>query len=266
VFANYNVPTEYDNVHVTAAFDLLTGLPADNNTPPERIVYKSFTALHSEKPENPNWENPVEDWALKNGYSYPPEGAILSLLGGQGEIDVTISQPSDNSQINQTPFTLSAEAKSSDSISRMDLFIDGQFYQSQNSNPAYFTINSALNNGQHTLAVKAFDTQNKTGSASININFGSLDSLTLKEPAGDSLAVFPLSLSAESGKKFDTVSFYYSGAEGEKLVGSPVSSQNSNGRYLYTFTWSSPPSEKSFSVYARTNTGLETKKVKISVP
>ena len=266
VFADYNIPTDYDNVHVTAAMDSLTGMPATSDTPPERIIYKSFTVIHSEKPENPNWENPVEDWALKNGYSYPPEGALISSPGEAGDIDLTITQPSDNALITQSPFNLSAEAKSPNTIVRMDLFLDGQFYQSISSNPANFVIAQNLSSGIHTLAVKAVDNQNKSGYATIAINFGSLDTLTLKEPGHDSLAVFPLTLVAESGKKYEDVSFYFETANGNELIGKPEKTDNINGRQVYSLIWKDKPSSKTFYVFAKTDGGIETKKVKITIP
>lgn len=56
IFASFNVPTEYDNVHVP--------ITADGRT----TVY---TILHSEKPDDPAWEDPVRAWAQNNGYPYP---------------------------------------------------------------------------------------------------------------------------------------------------------------------------------------------------
>ena len=53
IFAPFNTPTEYDDVHVLGT-----------------------VLLHSEKRDDPAWEDPVRAWAEANGYAYPSQEAI----------------------------------------------------------------------------------------------------------------------------------------------------------------------------------------------
>lgn len=60
IFASFNAPTEFDDVHQPFVVSGET---------------RVFTLLHSERPDEPNWEEPVRAWAEANGYPLPPEGS-----------------------------------------------------------------------------------------------------------------------------------------------------------------------------------------------
>ncbi len=95
VFASYSVPTQYDNVHVVVKIDKTTGLPPTQFSNPADIVTKMYTVFHSRKPDNANWEGPVEAWAIAHGYQYPPPGAVLE--NGEGGSSVSSGGPGSNS-------------------------------------------------------------------------------------------------------------------------------------------------------------------------
>jgi hypothetical protein len=152
-------------------------------TPQPTTSRKVYTFLHSERPDDPNWENPVIAWAIAHGYSYPPAGSRPAPTdnteptptsgnpAGNPPV-VRIISPADNSQINSVPFMLQANAipDQGNSITRVDLLIDGAFVQSLSSAPYNFTINNQLN-GQHTFAIHAVDNQNNSADTSINLKF-----------------------------------------------------------------------------------------------
>jgi len=266
VFADYNQPQDFDDVHISLAYDSSTDQPAGPQTPPELIIYKTFTVFHSEMPQNPDWENAVKDWAIKNGYIYPADGISTGNPGTSNGIIAKISQPKDGTTIETLPFMVLIEASGDNPISRVDLFIDGQFFQSKNSAPYSFEVNKSLSGGLHALAAKALDAQGGVGDTSININFGAPETLILTDPANDTLGLFPFTLTAESGKKYDKVNFYYVDGNGETLIGQAQKTENISGRYRYTLGWDKAPAAKEFQVFAKTPDGLETKKVKIAVP
>jgi membrane carboxypeptidase/penicillin-binding protein PbpC len=137
VFADYSVPTDSDNVHVKIAVDVATGLPVTATSPSNNISYQTYTVFHSEKPTNPNWEQPVVEWALSHGYSYPPgDSTVISSQpnGGQG-LTVNILNPEDGQNISSGQFLVTVSAISPNPISRVDLSIDGQLYQSATIQP-----------------------------------------------------------------------------------------------------------------------------------
>jgi len=176
IFASYSVPESYDNVHIRAAIDILTGLPADALTPPERISYQLFNVLHSEKPENPSWEQPVIAWALAHGYSYPSAevsggGASPSAPNtGQGP-NVSFEQPVEGSVIFSLPINVSVAAAGPNPVARVDLSVDGEFVKSLTQAPYTFSLNKTYSNGRHVLAAKAVDTLGNSSDTSINISF-----------------------------------------------------------------------------------------------
>ncbi len=267
VFADYNQPADYDPVHKSFPFDLITGLPANAFTPPTQIIYKNFTIFHSEQPNNPDWETPVRTWALSHGYAYP-EGLETSTNNpNQDSLWVKIISPVDKTIISNLPFTVITEAGGESTIARVDVFIDGQFYQSLNTQPFTTEISSPLKQGAHALAVKAIDSLGRESDASLQFSFGSPEFLNLTEPAQNSLVIFPLNLSATSGAKFEEVSFFMQVDPNQtSLIGKATKIENIGGNFRYSLLWDEPPKSKIFKIFAKTPTGIETEKINLSAP
>ncbi|HVY68081.1 MAG TPA: PBP1A family penicillin-binding protein [Patescibacteria group bacterium] len=272
VFADYAVPTEYDNVHVKVAYDALTGQPATSLTPPSQMSYKVFTVFHSEMPQNPNWENPVEQWALAQGYVYPPDDAIVSGdSAGSGNNGpgptAAILNPASGQTITSLPLSVTVSALADSGIARVDLSIDGEFYQSLSQEPFVFTVNKKLDDGSHALAAHVVDKAGATSDTSVDITVDLSSPLTLTQPAAQSLVQFPLLLSANSSNQYSTVNFYYQNDKGQsKLIGPAGNVDNAGSGYRYTLTWQAPPPAGVYSIFAQSNDGAVTKKVSISVP
>lgn len=268
-FADYSVPTDFDNVHQKIAFDATTNLPATSLTPPADITYKLYTVLRSEMPNNPNWEDPVEAWALAHGYSYPPGGAeVAQQTPGNGQsVAVNILDPSDGETISQVPFDVTVSAASASGIARVDLSIDGQYYQSETSEPFVFTVNTPLDNGPHTLAAHAVDNSGATADTSAGITLDTDSPLVLTSPPGQSLLQFPATLIAEDEKYFNAVNFYYETPGGTPTLIGPASNINhSENDYNYSLTWQTPPPSGTYQIYAQSDTGVASVKVQVSVP
>jgi membrane carboxypeptidase/penicillin-binding protein PbpC len=268
-FASFSAPTTYDTVHVKVGFDNTTQMPATNLTPPANITYKTYTVLHSEMPNNPNWENPVVAWALQNGYTYPPGDAQIatsSQNSGQGPT-ITILDPADGQTITQTPFQVTINAVSANTIARIDLSIDGQFYESLNSQPFIFIVNKTLNDGPHVLAAHVVDSAGQTADTSADIIVDLTSPLMLTQPPDQSLLQFPTILSASSDKLYSGVSFYFTDTNGVTTLIGPASNIDHTGtQYNYTTTWQNAPAAGSYRIYAKTNEGITTKKILVSVP
>jgi membrane peptidoglycan carboxypeptidase len=195
VFASFSVPTTYDNVHV-----LVTTTDPQTGQTSQSVC----AAIHSEKPDNASWEQPVQNWVAAHpneGYCAPgttgqPGQAGAGLQGSQ-QNGQQLQGSSNNNTNSQTtaaastpvgnpptvkilyPFesaTLAvpimlqavAVADSGNSIIRADLLIDGTFYQSLNTSPYNFEI-SQIAAGTHTLAVHVVDDKNNSADTSVNI-------------------------------------------------------------------------------------------------
>ena len=248
------------------ALDSLTGQPATPATPPDRITYKTYTVFHSEKRDNPDWENPVLAWALAHGYNYPEGGGnFIPPNNGQGPV-VTILEPRDNATISQLPFKVSASAVSQNPIARVDLSIDGQFISSLNSAPFVFQIEKNYGDGAHTLAIKAVDTTGATSDTSIDISFSLNLPLQLIEPPSG-LILLPLTLKAESGNFYSEVNFYYQKDNGAaKLIGKASDVTNLAGKYQYTLNWEEAPGKGNFFLFAQAKNGATSPKVRVNIP
>lgn len=181
IFASYAVPTQYDNFHVPASS---TGCSANNSCPASGV----YNELHSEQPNNPNWEDPVEKWGLANGYDYPPGGVSFSPSGSPSGSNTTsvggsvtnagnpptaqVLSPADGS-VQVQPFTVSGQGipdtSNGNTIVRMDLLEDGTIVQSVDNAPlSLFTV-SGLSVGQHALALHVVDDKGNTADTSITV-------------------------------------------------------------------------------------------------
>ncbi len=270
-FASYSVPTDYDPVHITVAMDSQTNLPADSSTPPDRIVNKIYTVFHSERPNSPNWEDPVVAWAQANGYEYPT-GTITvpppqPSNGGDSGVTTDIVSPNDGSFISVFPFQLVAVADSPNTIARLDLSIDGQFYKTVTGQPYTFTIDKQLPDGPHTLAIRATDKSGYTNDTSITITVTTTKpALNLTEPSG-TITGFPTTLTAESNNLYSQVMFYYQPDKGQpKLLGQASNVSHFGDTYQYQLLWSERPAPGNYRVYAQTDQGVTSSKVKVTVP
>ncbi len=269
VFADYAVPKDYDNVHVKVATDSATGQPANSSTPQERIIYQVFSVLHSEDRNNPAWENPVIEWALAHGYSYPPNDAqIIQPDNPSSEgIRVNIQSPADGSVIYKTPFTVEVSASSNGGIARVELSINGELYQNLTQEPFIFNVNKSLKDGDYVLAAKAFDKAGKSADTSITITVSSASNLNLIDPPDQSLLQLPANLVAESLNQYPSISFYYQNSKGQtKLIGSAVNIEHTSSTFRYTYKWLSTPTGSSYKIYALAPDGSSSKKITVTIP
>lgn len=269
-FASYSVPTQYDNVHQKVAIDSQTGQPATNLTPPSQISYQAYTVFHSEKPNDPNWEGPVEAWATANGYAYPPSTALINQPtpnpAGTGP-EVTILQPNDGSVISQLPFQVSISVLSGSAIARVDLYIDGQFIQSLSSSPYVFNVSKQLPDGPHAIAVKAVDSGGAVSDTSAQVNYALATPLTLTSPDSQSTLNFPVTLTAASANLYNQVTFYYEDGSGSaKTIGSASNTSRFGDQYQYSLVWNSQLPGGTYRIYAQTDGGLTTPKIKVTAP
>lgn len=260
VFADYAIPTEYDDINVPVKIDSITGEPATEQTPPDQITTEIYKVLHSERRQTASWETPVIAWALANGYKYPPGSGITNPTTETGKIN--ISSPADNATIIKTPVVVNANVQG-DNITRVDILFDGDLVESIDSAPYRTSLSKKYSDGEHTITAKVVYADNTTATDSVNVIYALNGGLDLSINGGGD--EFPLELTAKSPAEFSSVGFYYqSGGEVVK-IGNATTQQNGNS-YAYTFNWGSAPPSGSYTVYARSSTGVTSDKISIDVP
>lgn len=262
VFADYNVPTKYDNVHVPVEVDSRTGQPADDQTPSEYRTTEVYTVLHSEKPNNPSWETPVIAWALANGYKYPPGSGITNPDQGNSD-KIIISQPQENQLISVMPFTVSANI--SEPANKAEVIIDDQIYSTVDNPDESFSIqvNKSLTEGVHTLKVKVTFKNGSQATSSRKFKYGKQEDLTISSPQNNENIVLPWLLEASSSAKYSQVDFYLQSGNSTKAIGS-AERVNTAGGYRYLLNWENADTG-TYKVYAKTNNGTVSNKITVTV-
>lgn len=272
VFADYNTPKDRDDVHVGVLVDGLTGLPANDQTPSDQTTTKVYTKIHSERPDNPAWENPVRAWALAHGYEFPPDGATYTNeapddsdtpINERPSVDIT--SPQENATVSGNGFTVSVDAESEKGIAKVDIAIDGEIVKTLTDRPYTTNINKKYSQGSHTISARATDEKGGTNATSIKITIGGQVSFNLIEPSStDILTDFPVILIARASQNFDTVSFYYQQGSTTKFIGSGFE-ENVGTNVEYSAVWDHKPPTGIYSIFARSDTGLSTNKVPVAV-
>jgi 1A family penicillin-binding protein len=166
VFASFALPKDFDNVHVGIEINKFNGKLAGPNTPEEARETRTYTILHSEMPNNSNWENPVIAWAVAHGYNNAP----TEIDDGTGPITSSLNfiTPEDKQSIKELPLTVQLNGEGI-TASSVDLFLDNQKVGTSTSAPYSYQLNQ-ISNGAHTLSATAHLTDGTTIQNSIKIN------------------------------------------------------------------------------------------------
>lgn len=171
IFASWQVPKKYDDIHVKVKIckacdgDKL----ADENCPESQIEERTYTNLHSEVPDNPNWENPVRYAAEALGIhiSKPPTDTcdINSI-----KPSINISSPTNNNDVTGN-FDIVTNASSNFGIRHVEFLIDNVKIGQTNSSPYNYNYDANnLSSGSHQITAKVTDNHDLTATHSININ------------------------------------------------------------------------------------------------
>jgi 1A family penicillin-binding protein len=168
VFGSMNLPTQYDDVHVPVKINKVNGKLASAQTPPEDLVTQVYTVLHSEMPNNPNWENPVEAWAIGNGYTYPPTQQDDGSTSPSQNFNVDFIAPTNNQNVSTKSFDVQVEVSGTVPMS-VDLFLNGNLVGSKSQVPYNFTIQKA-SKGTGTLIAIAHLLGGGTVEKTISVN------------------------------------------------------------------------------------------------
>ncbi len=259
IFADYAVPKDYDDVHIQAPEGWSGGgTEPDPNNPNATVASLPpgvCKTLHSEKRNSPNWENPVIAYGLANGYCYPGQ-----LPPSNDKIQIT--SPTDGSTITNASVTVNMSVQG-DNVSRVEVSVDGNFVESAESAPYRVKLTEKYADGSHTISAKVIYNDGSSATDSVTVQYALNGSLELFISGGGN--DFPLDLSAETPTKYDVVSFYaQKGGAASKIGNGAVSKTGSN--YTYFLTWDTPPSPGSYSIYAKSDSGVMSDKISITVP
>lgn len=245
VFASYALPTETDDTHIAVIIDTRTGTIANDETPPEFRQSKFYTILKSERPDNSAWEGAVHDWAIKNGYEYPPFGYEPSTPATtpppvtNNNIDIEIISPKDNSVFLSAEIPIQINATGE--ISKIEILIDGNITKTIYSPSSTTSTMATLENGQHTIAARAYGKNGGTVESLSSVTVETEQALILNEPVTN-IDSGSVSLKAMSISAYDSVAFYATNLKTKKnrLLGVTSPTTMNNNAYEYSVEWANP--------------------------
>jgi len=213
IFASWQVPKEKDDIHQIIKVCKGTNLIAPDNAPASLIQEKVYADLHSERPDDPNWENPVRAWAKKHGMAQtvPTAQCDINAVGPT----ISISSPSNNSSVSG-PTKIYVNVQSSSPIKNVVYSLDGVVIGTIPKSPYSLTYNfSSISSGNHTLEATATNKQNMSASSSISINITDTEN-TINNLSVDVSSGAPPSATATwttINKSSSLISYSYPGSE-----------------------------------------------------
>lgn len=172
IFAPWQLPTKPDGTHVSVRVCRENGLPADSSIPDSLTTTKIFTTVHSEMPNNPNWEGPVHAWAVANNlYGPPPSDKCTS--GSNSAPSVSITSPSNHANVTGT-ITISADASAPSGVGSVQFSIDNTAIATITAAPYSTSYNmNQLANGSHTISALVTSTSGSTATSEITVTVSS---------------------------------------------------------------------------------------------
>lgn len=149
IFAKWQIPKEKDDIRVRVRVCRENGLLADESIPNELAEERTYAYVRSEKPENPNWENPVRAWAIANNYNNRPPTERCS--SNDTKPSVTITSPASGATVSGQ-FAITATATALSGVRQVEFFIDNASIGVDTEAPYQATYNADnLSNGTHTI-------------------------------------------------------------------------------------------------------------------
>ncbi len=157
LFAPWQIPTEKDDVHLTVQVNKLNGKLATDLTPPELIEERTYLRVHSEKPTDHRWEEPVLRWAKEHGFelSEPPTEKDPTTIDDLPKI--SLLAPLANAVLTGT-FSITTQPSSTIGIRSVEIYLDGVLIGTLRAAPWTLTYDAAnLTSGNHEILAEITD-------------------------------------------------------------------------------------------------------------
>ncbi|QQG49986.1 MAG: PBP1A family penicillin-binding protein [Candidatus Berkelbacteria bacterium] len=165
--APWQKPTEQDSAVAKIRVCRENGLLADESIPDSLTEDRIYANIHSEKPNDPQWEGPVQAWARANGFVNTPPTGKCQVDGSEPTVKIT--SPSNGSGVGGV-FTVVASASAPSGVRAVDFSIDGSVFFTATESPYQASYNAAnLTSGTHTINVLMTSNNGSTRSDQITV-------------------------------------------------------------------------------------------------
>lgn len=170
-FAPWQVPTKEDDVYLKVRLCKGTNLVADAEAPASEVEEKFFVSVHSEKPADSRWENPVREYAKANGLDNQPPTEKCTAFTAENRPQIFISKPN-GTNVTGT-FEIEAGAGGQYGVASVDFYIDDSLIGSTVAAPYRYSYEAAnLSAGTHKVAAVAKDPFGREGRAEATFTVG----------------------------------------------------------------------------------------------
>lgn len=178
IFASWQVPTEKDTTNLTVKVCKGTNKLAPDGLPDSAAELRTYINIHSERPENPSWENPVIAWLQSAGIitgTPPTEYCNIAELSSS----ISISAPVNGATLSSTE-TIIAVPVSNVAITNVEFFIDNVSIGSVNAAPYQKSYNfGTLTDGAHKVSVIATNELGATANAEVSVTIAKIAALSV---------------------------------------------------------------------------------------
>ncbi len=167
IFATWQVPKDTEDTYKKVTVCKGTNLVAPENTDSALTEIKVFADLHSEQPNNPNWENPVRAWATQNNLAVnvPTDKCNPASLAPT----ISITNPSNNSTVSGTT-AITVSTTSPSGTQKVSYSLDDVSIGESASSPYSLTFDfSSIADGKHTLSAQITDSNGMTAKSTVSI-------------------------------------------------------------------------------------------------
>ena len=167
IFATWQAPTDKDDVHIKVKLCKINGLLADNNVSSDLTEEKIYTVIHSERPDNANWERPVRAWASARGWGDLPPKDKCDPSSVPTAINFT--SPNNNAEVSGSQI-IKANVSSPYNIKVVTFYIDDVAIGNDDSAPYEISYNfDNLSKGEHIVSAIVEDSNNGSAKATITV-------------------------------------------------------------------------------------------------
>lgn len=241
---------------------------AKDDAPKERVEERAYKFVHDilfyvdksnplgpaparpqDDPQFANWEKAVSDWANQNGYKNEAPPVEYCEVKTFEKPSVSIVSPAAGETIKpaatdeSSGFNLKIEAAVSASagIKQANFFFDGNLAGNRSAPPWFinFPLNKNIDDGEHKISVKIFDSANNEASSEIKINLDidfNPPSVSLKEPLCSGKVFCFLSATASDAKSgLSSVDFYAQRTSDTQAI--KISGISSKDGDFYQMVW-----------------------------
>ncbi len=168
IFASWQVPTDKDDIHQAVKVCKGTALLAPDDLPENLVETKIYTNIHSERPDNSNWENPVRSWAEANGLANTPPKEYCDASSARPSI--AIDQPKDGSEVSGE-IVIAATVNSTFAVNSVEFFIDDISIGIDTDSPysATFNTGTLASDKNHRISAIITDENGTTAKGDISV-------------------------------------------------------------------------------------------------